>query len=149
MKIELENVPKKYHKKLTKAIEFYAQCLMPADVIDNLLIDIEFSKKIESGQCVNEDEGRDPRWFTIHLNPNEGKLMYRTLAHEMVHVKQYAMNEMKVNLIFANESISLRTTWKRKEWKPSDNEHVYFDSPWEIEAFGREIGLFLRFCDLK
>jgi hypothetical protein len=26
-------------------------------------------------------------------------------------------------------------------WKPKGKEHHYYDAPWEIEAYGREVGL--------
>jgi hypothetical protein len=31
-----------------------------------------------------------------------------------------------------------------KVWKPNGKEDHYFDSPWEIEAFGREVGLYQK-----
>jgi hypothetical protein len=51
--------------------------------------------------------------------------MLTTLAHELVHVKQYVKKEMP-------EDISAG---------------VYWDRPHEIEAHGREIGLFIRWCE--
>jgi hypothetical protein len=50
--------------------------------------------------------------------------MLTTLAHELVHVKQYFKGEFK------------------------DELHIeYWDREAEIEAHGREIGLFLRWCE--
>jgi hypothetical protein len=51
--------------------------------------------------------------------------MLTTLAHELVHVKQYVFNEMP-------ESIS---------------KGDYWDRPHEIEAHGRETGLFIRWAE--
>lgn len=51
--------------------------------------------------------------------------MLTTLAHELVHVKQYVKGEMP-------ESIS---------------EGDYWDRPHEIEAHGRETGLFIRWVE--
>lgn len=53
--------------------------------------------------------------------------MLITLAHELVHVKQYVKGEMP-------ESIS---------------EGDYWDRPHEIEAHGRETGLFIRWVELN
>jgi hypothetical protein len=63
----------------------------------------------------------------------------RTICHEMVHVKQYAKGEMK------------------QMWKPArttkfqgvyfSDDMDYWDTPWEIEAFGRESGLYTRWVD--
>ena len=61
------------------------------------------------------------------------------LAHEMVHVKQWAKDEMyeymEPHMVrFKGEKIHL-------------NEVDYWDYPWEIEAYGRQLGLFIRFCE--
>ncbi|MDC1257309.1 hypothetical protein N8072_01400 [bacterium] len=49
-----------------------------------------------------------------------------TLAHEMVHVKQYLEGVIPDNY--------------------NDCED-YWDRPWEIEAHGREVGLFVRWAE--
>jgi hypothetical protein len=51
--------------------------------------------------------------------------MLTTLAHELVHVKQYVEGEMP-------DAIS---------------NGDYWDRPHEIEAHGRETGLFIRWCE--
>ena len=48
-----------------------------------------------------------------------------TVAHEMVHVKQYVKGEL-VNI---------------------EEDIDYWDRPSEIEAHGREVGLFIRWCE--
>jgi len=54
------------------------------------------------------------------------RTMLTTLAHELIHVKQYARGELT-----------------------QDNEAGidYWDRPSEIEAHGRETGLFIRWCE--
>lgn len=61
-----------------------------------------------------------------------------TLAHEMVHVKQYATGELRDYV----KSTSLNR-WQGKII--DDSKISYWDRPWEIEAFGREFGLYARF----
>jgi hypothetical protein len=34
-------------------------------------------------------------------------------------------------------------------WKPARKEDPYFDAPWEVEAYGKEVGLFQRFFKHK
>ena len=52
--------------------------------------------------------------------------MLCTLAHEMVHVKQYELGELT----------------------PTNEAGIdYWDKPSEIEATGREAGLFIRWCE--
>jgi len=54
------------------------------------------------------------------------RTMLTTLAHELIHVKQYQQGELT-----------------------QDNEQGidYWDRPSEIEAHGRETGLFIRWCE--
>jgi hypothetical protein len=69
--------------------------------------------------------------------------MIKVLAHEMVHVKQYAKNELGKDLALARGGKGLRivTRWQGKYWTPNTKEDEYWDAPWEIEAYGREVGL--------
>ena len=63
----------------------------------------------------------------------------RTLAHEMVHVKQWAKGEMY-------EYVKSGLIRFHKTKFDADNIN-YWDYPWEIEAFGKQLGLFVRFCE--
>jgi hypothetical protein len=62
--------------------------------------------------------------------------MLETVAHEMVHVKQYARKELvdqdMDGVCFLGKKIN------------PDVE--YWDKPYEIEAHGREVGLFIRWA---
>jgi hypothetical protein len=61
------------------------------------------------------------------------KTMLLTLAHEMTHVKQFARRELieiKADVLFK---------WYGEVF--GDEVH-YYETPWEIEAHGREIGLY-------
>lgn len=137
---------KKLITQLKIATEFYARRLMHKKTVSNLTIDIEISKKhSEMGGCINEDATKRSRWFTIELrNQPDDDDIFRTLAHEMVHVKQYVKNELgeKLTVARGKNDVSPKSTWNGVVWKPNSLEHPYFDSPWEIEAFGREIGLY-------
>jgi len=54
----------------------------------------------------------------------------------MVHVKQYARGELRENYGVGKH------LWKGA-WVNSNID--YYDLPWEIEAHGRETGLFIRY----
>jgi hypothetical protein len=116
---------------------------------DNLTIDLEVSRKSEfSGQCVNEDGTKRSRWFTIGIRYGDINEMVKTLAHEMVHVKQHAKNELgKTNVIFCKDGLAIETIWNGKPWTAKKDENQHYDSPWEIEAYGREVGLAHRFAN--
>lgn len=61
------------------------------------------------------------------------------IGHELVHVKQYVKGEMRD---YANGDAG----WKGKRYSnwDTDDENYWF-SPWEIEAYGHEPGLFACF----
>lgn len=56
--------------------------------------------------------------------------LFQTLAHEMVHVKQYARGQLKQ---YKKRNGTVSYTWLGRKY---DNE--YYDCPWEIEAYSRE-----------
>jgi hypothetical protein len=125
---------------MSKACEFYLDLLMDKRLSRNISLHIHVKKKLDGdadGFCSVEDTnaaGR-PREFLIELNKHRTtKAMLMTLAHELVHVKQFAKGEL-------NESIN---AWSGK--RISDKVD-YWDQPWEIEAHGREKGLYVRFVE--
>jgi hypothetical protein len=61
------------------------------------------------------------------------------LAHEMIHVKQYAKGELK-DYLRVNKS-----KWKGQIIDPEEVD--YWDQPWEIEAHEKEKGLYYMFID--
>lgn len=73
---------------------------------------------------------------TIQLEPRNGSVdIYQSLAHEMVHVKQYVLGEL--------DDIDIsQVKWKGELYQSGDTEdEAYWNSPWEIEAYGREKGM--------
>ena len=68
--------------------------------------------------------------------------MLETVAHEMVHVKQFARNELY------EPSAKQGSRWNGKWFSPRQKcVKDYWDQPWEIEAHGRECGLFVRWAE--
>lgn len=120
--------------------EYVANHLMPR-LKDKLTINIEFVNKLVEkdgvhGDTIWEDDDVRPREFNIRLDASdEIPTMLRTLAHEMVHVKQFARSELK-------QYARIKAHRFKSEIVPNDTE--YWDLPWEIEAHGREEGLYLR-----
>ena len=84
---------KKKLKLLEDAVCFYAVKLMGTRLAVNLEINIT-SKKIDGntlGFCTYEDDNVKPRNFEIEIS-NKIKCveeLFKTVAHEMVHVKQF------------------------------------------------------------
>jgi len=142
----------KGHKaRLEEAAHFFAAQLMDPRMVRNLVVDIEISNLPDvDGECIDEDGVRNPRWFTIGLKKQDINEMIKTLGHEMVHVKQHAKNELQSGIMIpARGGLKITSRWMGQIWKPKAKEHDYFDSPWEIEAFGREVGLFHKWLAHK
>lgn len=135
---------------LVEACQFYAEILLGKRMARGLTIDIEVEKDLDvKGECVNEDCTKRSRYFTIRLQNENINEMVKTLAHEMVHVKQYVRNELgdKIITMKGDNVAVIATMWKGEKWLPGPREHAYYDAPWEVEAFGKEVGLARRFAD--
>lgn len=130
----------RFQNIVRKACDFYLRQLLPNRLIRNITIDIEFLRKLDDfadGYCevTGHNSRKKPREFTIQIQKYKSKrYMLMTLAHEMVHLKQYVLGELDENM----------NAWKGRR---VSSKMSYWDSPWEIEAHGREAGLFTRFCE--
>jgi hypothetical protein len=132
-------------KLVTTAAWWYAEKLMGKRLMNGLEINIKLDpsllkKRDVEGTAIWEDEGRRPREFTIEIDSKSSiRNVLITLAHEMVHVKQWAKDEMY-------EYYNTPKMVRFKGEKMHTDKVDYWDYPWEIEAFGRQLGLFVRFC---
>ena len=80
-----------------------------------------------------------PRSFELEIHSRMRlRKILETICHEMVHVKQYARGEL-----YEGSRIP-KHRWQGK-W--ISNNVDYWDQPWEIEAHGREAGLFIRWAE--
>ena len=126
---------------LVEAVDSFTRKLIPDSV--DLEISIELirnlykKEEVKADMYVVDDDEEIPNEFEIRLDSSLNNIaLLRALAHEMVHVKQYVYGELK--------DVSLKTAlWKGQ--KHVMNGHTYWDQPWEIEAYGREIGLVENF----
>ena len=101
--------------------------------------------------CTYDGLDGDLKKFTVFLNvkdvnarakmlPIRLKNLLVNLGHELVHVKQYLNGE-----VFDYVSGDVRYKGAIFEAAWLENEEAYYDSPWEIEAYGREWGLYSLF----
>lgn len=148
MKINITGMVGKRKQKveLEAAARFFAAKLMDPRMVRNLELDIDVISDLDvDGECVDEDGVRNPRFFTIGLKRQDINEMIKVLAHEMVHVKQHAKNELVSGVMIATRGgLKMSSKWMGEVWKPKAKECPYYDSPWEIEAYGREVGLFQK-----
>lgn len=147
MQINITGMTPRIDKKiLDMAARFFASQLMDPRMVRNITLDIEVRKNMDvHGECVDEDGIRNPRFFTIGLKKQNLEEMIKTLAHEMVHVKQHAKNELQSGIVVPTRGgIKMYSKWQGELWKPKGKENAYWDAPWEIEAYGREVGLYQK-----
>ena len=131
MFIEVIGGSKSQKNHVEKMVAFCAKKLMPKM---NLDITVNLCKPTGAmGYCLEAD---DKRTFELEIDKSQSlRALLETVAHEMVHVKQYARRELNPN----------KEVWMGKTYNPKDVN--YWDLPWEIEAHGREVGLFVRYCE--
>ena len=129
--IEVIGGSKSQKNHVEKMVAFCAKKLMPKM---NLDITVNLCKPTGAmGYCLEAD---NKRTFELEVDKSQPlRALLETVAHEMVHVKQYARRELDPN----------KEVWMGKTYNPKDVN--YWDLPWEIEAHGREVGLFVRYCE--
>jgi hypothetical protein len=148
LRIKIQGKHKQVHAKVMRsALQWYARDLMPQlttkirlelTIVDNLVRDEQMDAAVTW-----LEEPVKPRKFVMEV---DGDLnLERTLemlAHEMVHVKQFATGELVDN------PSGKTVKWQGKRVSVRDDDG-YWTLPWEIEAYGRQPGLFARFCRHK
>lgn len=135
------------HELIRDSIRFFEKTLFSvhAEAFSEVALRVNFIPNLQeqynsTGFSGWTDQPVNPRTFIIEL---DGKLDYKTtlitLAHEFTHVKQYAMGEKQDSLD--------RTTsrWFGMHYVVDDIH--YYDHPWEIEAHGREYGMYDRYVN--
>ena len=110
---------------------------------DRLDITVKFKKGLfeetdQYGNCIWMDQHYRPEEFEIEIDPDQSiQLLLNTLAHELVHVKQWAKGEF---FQLQREKHVYKFCGNRFDTNKVD----YWDTPWEIEAHGRAIGLVVQ-----
>lgn len=118
-------------KHVESMVEFAWRTLMPRKQNLNISVKLKDLKDDAYGYCLSETYNDFE--LEIHSKMRLRRLL-ETVAHEMVHVKQYARKELKHD-----------HEWQGKTYNPK--KVSYWDLPWEIEAHGREVGLFVRWAE--
>jgi hypothetical protein len=138
--IEVVGGTQSQRSKVESMVEFCIQKLMPR--MQTLDIEVRLTSiNTANGYCTKLNDTKNPRDFDIEVDSKLNlRQLLETVAHEMVHVKQYARNEMCDN----NVHTTNKTSWKSTSVCTETTE--YWDLPWEIEAHGREVGLFIRWA---
>jgi len=129
-------------KHVKSMVEYCVKKMMPRMKTLEINVHIkEFGKDDSWGYCIPSDDAdaHRPREFEIEINKSARlRRMLETVAHEMVHAKQFARGELYE---------SSRTNKHRWQGRWLSKEPGYWDQPWEIEAHGRECGLFIQWAE--
>ena len=143
MDIFTSGSPSKVKKKLCKeALDFYANLLLSNALYNKISVTLIFEKFKKNSEysafCDWEYNNSRPKDFLITVDKTlSKKRMLLAIAHEMVHVKQFAKGELK------DYMKSAKSKWCGKIYE--GNKLDYWDQPWEIDAYGREKGLYYKF----
>jgi hypothetical protein len=141
-KIILYNEPDTPEKRflLIAATRFFLSKLLPIKqkritihlYCDEPLIDAE-------AETCWVDKNKLPNEFEIKFSSKikSYRRIIQTLAHEMIHIKQFAKGEMYDHLH------APKVRWRNKNYNVEEID--YWDYPWEIEAYGKELGLYVKF----
>lgn len=113
-------------REICQAAYFFAEELLTPQMLPHITIDIVMKSTMRDLGCcyvTHYNSWYKPRTFQIELRRHRSyKTTLTTLAHEMVHVKQYAKGEINVWL----------NKWRKQK---IDTDTVPYEQlPWEIEA---------------
>mgnify|MGYP006278177667 CR=1 FL=1 len=125
--------------QLIDAAKFFGNKLLSKRMLPHIFVEITMKTKMNDlGNCcvTYYNDWYKPREFEIELRRHRSlKSTLITLAHEMVHLKQFAKCE-------------LNTDWTRWQGQSFDPEAVsYHDYPWEIEASSMEYILYAAYVE--
>lgn len=144
MNITISGGSKKLYDLAHSIVDYCGKTILSKQLYNTISIDLEFDRSLykDSGVLAEvdfDDRNHKPREFTITVDCTVSKRrIMESIAHEMVHVKQYAKGEM-VDLERCGS-----TKWQNKIIGKETN---YWDRPWEVEAHGKELGLFVRWAE--
>jgi len=124
----------KLNRKQIKAIEYYCRFLFSKQLLPYIDISVKFKsfKNSQNGEIAIDDYNSkgQPRSFVLFVNSADSpKEKLITLAHELVHARQYAYGELH----------EYNNVWRGREY---DVDKIYYDElPWEVEAesLGQEL----------
>jgi hypothetical protein len=132
------------NRTVCKALRYFAKTLkMTPALVETLSITVTFGHtrgfKAEVGW---KDRAERPKKFDIKIRDSMGlEATLSALAHEFVHVKQFATGQLRD---YITDPEFCR--WENEAYHVSGEEdETYWFAPWEVEAYGKERGLYKLF----
>lgn len=145
MEINVYGASDKLENYAISAVEFVMAKFFDTDDLKKYIsVDVDFTNLDVEGHCIDAGDGE----FSIEIKkdlPMREKMI--VLMHELVHMKQHIAGELEFGgIIIGKDGLKCKTTtWMGAEFDEEGTD--YFDRPWEIEAFGRQLGLFIRWVE--
>lgn len=132
MNIRVVNcIDKDFKHFIVDSTRYFLSQLLDVYVYKDLKIEIKFYKNLKDYGTTSHSECNH---FLIKLRKNMSvKNIFETLAHEVVHVKQFVLGEIDDNL----------DTWRGEKVSVD-----YMYQPWEVEANGLSYSLFFNYCHM-
>ena len=155
VRIHAKGLDKTFRLAMYGMVEYSMTKLIPSKRLrNNLEINIHMRNHPESGEAMVDEfaDRRRPSSFRVILDRSKMEFndsgeertdaevaieILKTLGHELVHVKQYALGELT-----PDRDGALR--YNGVHYNPQ-NLLEYFELPYEIEAYGKEKGLLVGF----
>jgi len=134
-------------RQVREAVSFYSSLIISRRLLNYLTVRVEFKNLWKTDKCTGTccpeyDEPR-PRDFIVEVNSEMSKKkILETLAHELVHMKQFAYGELKHYLKIPKTRFLDELFDNEREVQSDEN---YWFSPWEIESWGRQPGMYVLY----
>jgi hypothetical protein len=139
MRLRIFGNPRKVNKELARdAMNFYIESLLGSDT-DDLKIHVKFIDNLVRDTNYKAHSQPTVKAFILGIDSNlTQRATLKCLAHEIVHIKQFACRELVYHA--TDDNLVL---WHGEEmvWNQKDVKY-YYNTPWEIEANSREVGLY-------
>ena len=154
IKVHARNIDSKLKVALYAMTEFaMARLVSSKRLRNNVSINIHLKHHDEGGEAMLSEDANKyrPRDFKVIIDHHQaeidnydrtrtdtewGHAILRTLAHELVHVKQYLVGDLS----WRDKGM----LWKGEVFAPEYlTDHL--ETPYEVEAYGREKGLLVSF----
>lgn len=124
---------KSQKRRVSSMVEFCAKKLLPRMTSLDIIVNLITIPSDACGYCIAYSEGNNldrPRDFVLQVDrTNKLHTVLETVAHEMIHLKQYARGELYYS------TVKRKHRWHGR-W--INYRLSYAQQPWEKEAYNEE-----------
>lgn len=156
----LNNVEIEFHgvkdphveKRIAALINHVAACRNVYGITIDFDVSKDFGYDAEAGVADYEEDVWDPCQFTIVVdeslfdlkNEDDEEKLLTTIAHEMIHICQYADGDIVID---GKNYFWMGELYRSEHLHGKINLAEYYMFPWEVEAYGLERGMYHSFLE--